>query len=56
MKGDKAFYSQYNAEAEKEIRALKCELHYMKNELCQYCGKYRNAHEGACDRCRWRDV
>lgn len=31
------------------------ELHAMKNELCQYCGKYKHAHEGACDGCRWRD-
>lgn len=30
------------------------ELHAMKNELCQYCGKYKQAHEGACDGCRWR--
>ena len=26
------------------------------NELCQYCGKYKKAHEGACDGCRWRDM
>ena len=26
------------------------------NELCQYCGKYKQAHEGACDGCRWRDM
>lgn len=32
------------------------ELHAMKNELCQYCGKYKKAHEGACDGCRWRDM
>lgn len=30
------------------------ELHAMKNGLCQYCGKYKHAHEGACDGCRWR--
>ena len=24
------------------------------NELCQYCGKYKQAHEGACDGSRWR--
>lgn len=30
------------------------ELHAMKNELCQYCGKYKQAHKGACDRCRWK--
>lgn len=32
------------------------ELHAMKNELCQYCGKYKQAHEGACDGCRWRET
>ena len=26
------------------------------NELCQYCGRYKHAHEGACDGCRWRDM
>lgn len=26
------------------------------NELCQYCGKYKHAHEGACDECKWRDM
>ena len=31
------------------------ELHAMKNELCQYCGKYKHAHEGACDGCKWRE-
>ena len=25
------------------------------NELCQYCGKYKHAHDGACDGCRWRE-
>ena len=35
---------------------LKEELHTIKNELCQYCGKYKQAHEGACDGCRWREM
>lgn len=26
------------------------------NELCQYRGKYKQAHEGACDGCRWREM
>ena len=25
------------------------------NELCQYCGKHKQAHEGACDGCKWRE-
>ena len=39
------------AVAEKEEQS---ELHAMKSELCQLCGKYKNAHEGACDGCRWK--
>lgn len=31
------------------------DIHAMRNELCQYCGKYKKAHEGACDGCRWRE-
>ena len=38
------------------VKEEKSELHAMKNELCQYCGKYKQAHEGACDGCRWREM
>ena len=38
------------------VKEEKSELHTMKNELCQYCGKYKQAHEGACDGCRWREM
>ena len=39
-----------------KVVRLKEELHTMKNELCQYCGKYKQAHEGACDGCKWREM
>lgn len=39
-----------------KVLQLKEELHAMKNELCQYCGKYKQAHEGACDGCKWREM
>lgn len=26
------------------------------NELCYQCGKYKTAHLGSCDDCRWRKV
>lgn len=42
------------AKTNKALR-LEEELQAMKNELCQYCGKYKQAHEGACDGCRWRE-
>ena len=36
------------------VKEEQSELHAMKNELCQYCGKYKQAHEGACDGCKWK--
>ena len=39
-----------------KVLRLKEELHTIKNELCQYCGKCKHAHEGACDGCKWRDM
>ena len=36
-------------EARKELAA-------MRNELCYMCGKYRGAHNGACDGCRWKEA
>ena len=26
------------------------------NELCLKCGNYSEAHNGACDGCRWKEV
>lgn len=43
------------SKTDKDLR-LKDELHAMKNELCQHCGKYKQAHEGACDGCKWREM
>lgn len=41
------------AAACKERDELKTKLAAMRNELCCKCGKYREAHNGACDGCRW---
>lgn len=38
------------------VKEEQSELHTIKNELCQYCGKYKQAHEGACDKCKWREI
>ena len=37
----------------KERDEARKELAAMRNELCYLCGKYRDAHNGACDGCRW---
>ena len=39
---------------QEELNEAKSELDAMRNELCCKCGKYREAHNGACDGCRWR--
>ena len=41
------------ASACKERDEARKELDAMRNELCYLCGKYREAHNGACDGCRW---
>ena len=43
------------ASACKERDELKKELAAMRNELCCKCGNYREAHNGACDGCRWEN-
>ena len=27
----------------------------LRNELCLKCGRYKTAHEGSCDSCRWKE-
>lgn len=44
------------AEAADLIEDLASDRKALINELCQYCGKYKQAHEGACDECKWRDM
>ena len=41
---------------DEQIAKLAADRKALSNELCQYCGKYKQAHEGACDGCRWRDM
>ena len=39
----------------KQMEHTKSELNAMRNELCYKCGNYREAHNGACDGCRWKE-
>ena len=39
----------------KQLEQAQAELAAMRNELCYLCGKYRDAHNGACDGCRWEN-
>ena len=40
---------------QKQLHEAKSELAAMRNELCCKCGNYREAHNGACNGCRWRN-
>ena len=39
-----------------QIEKMSADRKALINELCQYCGKYKQAHEGTCDGCRWREM
>lgn len=41
-------------ELKKQLHETKSELNAMRNELCYKCGNYEQAHNGACDGCRWK--
>lgn len=38
-----------------ETERLRRDLKDCRNELCIYCGKYKERHNGACDECRWKE-
>jgi hypothetical protein len=38
-----------------ELTASQCRAQDARNELCQKCGRYHEAHKGACDGCRWKE-
>lgn len=40
----------------KQLEQTQAELDAAVNELCFKCGKYREAHNGACDWCRWKEA
>jgi len=37
------------------LESLQAENKSLRNELCLKCGRGKEAHNGACDGCRWRD-
>lgn len=36
-------------------KKLAYELKRARNELCERCGNYHDAHKGTCDGCHWKD-
>ena len=41
---------------QKAMAECKAERDVLRNELCYLCGKYREAHNGSCDGCRWKEA
>ena len=39
-----------------KVVSLEKELKNCRNELCLRCGSYREAHKGACDGCRYKEM
>lgn len=37
-----------------ELEASQRRAQDARNELCLKCGRYHEAHNGACDGCRWK--
>lgn len=37
-----------------KCKRLQREVNHCRNELCLKCGRYHDAHLGACDDCRFR--
>jgi len=44
-----------NVRLRREMERLATNLEDCRNELCLYCGKYKERHIGACDACRWKE-
>ena len=42
-------------EAATAIKDLASDIADLRNELCLKCGRYKTAHLGSCDGCRWRN-
>ena len=38
------------------LEQTQAERDVLRNELCCKCGNYREAHNGACDGCRWKET
>lgn len=38
-----------------ELREQNAQFSDVRNELCLKCGRYHEAHRGACDGCRWKE-
>lgn len=45
---------EYIESSEAEIKSLRTQLRNARNELCYKCGRYHEAHNGACDGCKWK--
>lgn len=55
VKNDYDILSSANTELFGALAQKEKELSNARNELCYKCGRYAEAHNGACDSCKWRE-
>ena len=44
-----------NENLQEQLAASQCRTDAARNELCLKCGRYREAHKGVCDGCKWKE-
>ena len=47
--------AQDNIKLQEQLAASQRMAQDARNELCLKCGRYHEAHNGACDGCRWKE-
>ena len=47
--------AQDNIKLREQLAASRRRAQDARNELCLKCGRYHEAHNGACDGCRWKE-
>lgn len=50
----KAYRAVCGGKTPEQIAALQSDIADLRNELCLKCGRYKTAHLGSCDGCKWR--
>ena len=56
LSSDKDMLIHKLRDAESNLAASQRRAQYARNELCLKCGKYHEAHNGACNGCRWKEI
>ena len=56
LSSDKDMLIHKLRDAESNLATSQRRAQDARNELCLKCGEYKEAHNGACDGCRWKEA